>query len=98
MCFKFHRTSCKFYKFTQVADDENLPGNAFSLVQSSNVTWGRIKRDFMVTVESLKNKIIDKNNGNVDDLNDWERILKRRVIIGLGLCKILIPWNSLDMV
>ena len=33
----------------------------------------------MVTVESLKNKIIDKNNGNVDDLNDWERILKRRV-------------------
>ena len=48
-------------------------------VQSSNVTWGRIKRDLMVTVESLKNKIIDKNNGNVDDLNDWERILKRRV-------------------
>ena len=32
----------------------------------------------MVTVESLKNKI-DKNNGNFDDLNDWERILKRRV-------------------
>ena len=48
-------------------------------VQSPNVTWGRIKRDLMVTVESLKNKIIDKNNGNVDDLNDWERILKRRV-------------------
>ena len=48
-------------------------------VQSSNVTWGRIKRDLMVTVESLKNKIIDKNNGNVDDLNDWERILKRSV-------------------
>ena len=47
-------------------------------VQSSNVTWGRIKRDLMVTVESLKNKIIDKNNGNVDDLNDWERILKRK--------------------
>ena len=45
-------------------------------VQSSNVTWGRIKRDLMVTVESLKNKIIDKNNGNADDLNDWERILK----------------------
>ena len=35
----------------------------------------------MVTVESLKNKIIDKNNGNFDDLilNDWERILRRRV-------------------
>ena len=33
----------------------------------------------MVTVESLKNKIIDKNNGNFNDLNDWERILKRRV-------------------
>ena len=32
-------------------------------VQSSNVTWGRIKRDLMVTVESLKNKIIDENNG-----------------------------------
>ena len=48
-------------------------------VQSFNVTWGRIKRDLMVTVESLKNKIIDKNNGNADDLNDWERILKRRV-------------------
>ena len=64
-------------------------------VQSPNVTWGRIKRDLMVTVESLKNKIIDKNNGNVDDLNDWERILKRR---GLELCKILTPWNSLDMV
>ena len=47
-------------------------------VQSS-VTWGRIKRDLLVTVESLKNKIIDKNNGNVDDLNDWERILKCRV-------------------
>ena len=27
-------------------------------VQSSNVTWGRIKRDLMVTVESLKNKIM----------------------------------------
>ena len=48
-------------------------------VQNSNVTWGRIKRDLMVTVESLKNKIIDKNNGNVDDLNDRDRILKRRV-------------------
>ena len=33
----------------------------------------------MVTVESLKNKIIDKNNVNVDDLNDWQRILNRRV-------------------
>ena len=31
----------------------------------------------MVTVESLKNKISDKNNGNFDDLNDWERILKQ---------------------
>ena len=48
-------------------------------VKSSNVTWGRIKRDLMITVESLKNKIIDKNNGNFDDLNDWECILKRRV-------------------
>ena len=48
-------------------------------VQSSNVTWGRIKRDLMVTVESLKNKITDKNNGNFNDLNDWERIFKRRV-------------------
>ena len=33
----------------------------------------------MVTVESLKNTVIDKNNGNFDDLNDWERILKHRV-------------------
>ena len=33
----------------------------------------------MVTIESLKNKIIDKNNGNFDDLSDWERILKHRV-------------------
>ena len=48
-------------------------------VQSSNVTWGRIKRDLVVTVESLKNKIIDKNNGNFNNVNDWERILKCRV-------------------
>ena len=48
-------------------------------VQSSNVTWGRIKRDLMVTVESLKTKIIDKNNGNFNYLNDWECVLKRRV-------------------
>ena len=69
-------------------------------VQSSNVTWGRIKRDLMVTVESLNNKIIDKNNGNFDDLNDWEHILKRRVNnrIRATVCKILTPWNSLDMV
>ena len=26
----------------------------------------------MVTAESLKNKIIDKNNGNFNDLSDWE--------------------------
>ena len=32
-----------------------------------------------VTVESLKNKIVDKNNGNFNDLNDWEYILKLRV-------------------
>ena len=38
-------------------------------VQSCNVTWGRIKRDLMVTVGSLKNKIIDKNDGNFNDLN-----------------------------
>ena len=43
------------------------------------MSLGEGLRDLMVTVESLKNKIIDKNNGNVDDLNDWERILKRRV-------------------
>ena len=48
-------------------------------VQSSNVTWGRTKRDLMVTVESLKDKIVDKNNGNFNDFNDWERILKCRV-------------------
>ena len=48
-------------------------------VQSSNVNWGRIKRDLMVTVESLQNKISDKNNGNLNDLNDWKQILKRRV-------------------
>ena len=34
----------------------------------------------MVTVESLKNKIIDKNNGNFNYLNDWERISKRRAM------------------
>ena len=33
----------------------------------------------MVTVKSLKNKIFDKNNGNFDDVNDWERISKCRV-------------------
>ena len=33
----------------------------------------------MVTAESLKNKTIDKNNGNFNDLNDWEQILKRNV-------------------
>ena len=47
-------------------------------VQNSNVTWGRIKRDLMVTVESLKNKITDRNNGNFNDLNDWEQILKHK--------------------
>ena len=48
-------------------------------IQDSNLTWGKIKRDLMVTVENLKNKIIDKNNGNINDLNDWERTLKRYV-------------------
>ena len=61
-------------------------------------TWGRIKRDVMVTVESLKNEIIDKNNGNFNYLNDWEQILKLTVvsIAGLELCKILIDVNLLD--
>ena len=39
-------------------------------IQSSNVTWGRIKRDLMETVESLKNRIIDKDNGNFNDFAD----------------------------
>ena len=61
-------------------------------------TWGRIKRDVMVTVESLKNEIIDKNNCNFNYLNDWEQILKLTVvsITGLDLCKILIDVNFLD--
>ena len=35
-----------------------------------------VKKDLMVTVESLRNRIVDKNNGNFNDLNDWECILK----------------------
>ena len=54
------------------------------VVQNSNVTWGRIKRDLMVTVKSLKNKTIGKNKGNFNYLNDWERILKRRVNNRIG--------------
>ena len=46
-------------------------------IQNSNATWGKIKRDLMVTVEGLKNKIIDRNKGDVDDLDDWVRTLKR---------------------
>ena len=50
-----------------------------NIVQSFNVTWGRIKRVLTVTVKSLKNKIIDKNKDSINDLNDWERILKRNI-------------------
>ena len=48
-------------------------------IQNSNVSWGKIRRDLMVAVQNLKNRIIDKNKGNINDLNDWERTLKRRI-------------------
>ena len=48
-------------------------------IQHSKLTWGKIKRDLMVTVETLKRKIVERNKGNIDELNDWERTLKRCV-------------------
>ena len=38
-----------------------------------------LREPFEFPIESLKIKIIDKNNGNFNDLNDWKQILKCRV-------------------
>ena len=46
-------------------------------IQNSNVSWEMIKRDLMVATENLKLKITERNRGNVNDLDDWERTLKR---------------------
>ena len=38
-----------------------------------------IQLGYKYRVQVLKNKITDKNNGNFNDLNDWECVLKCRV-------------------
>ena len=57
-------------------------------IQSSDVTWGKIKHEIIVMVENLKNIIIPKNIGNINDLHQWERTLKCRGLrIRLMFCK-----------
>ena len=48
-------------------------------LQNFSVNWQKIKRDIMMLIESLKVKIIDKNRGNNNDLNDWEEAVKCRI-------------------
>ena len=48
-------------------------------IQHSKVSWGKIRRDLMIAIETLKHKIVERNKGNINELNDWERILKRSV-------------------
>ena len=42
-----------------------------------------VKQDLKLTIESLKNKIIDKNNGNFNDLNDWESYFRTKINFNL---------------
>ena len=48
-------------------------------LQDRYVTWQKIKRDVMRLVENLKSKIVSKNKGNDNDLNDWEETVKQRI-------------------
>ena len=41
----------------------------------------------MLTAENLKQKIVDRNKGNINDLNDWERTLKRCINNRIGALK-----------
>ena len=36
-------------------------------LQEQNVLWAKIKRDICHTVGNIKDKLIDRNNGNNDD-------------------------------
>ena len=45
-------------------------------LQEQNVTWTKIKRDIINTIGNIKNKLINMNNGNNDDLIEWEISLK----------------------
>lgn len=62
-------------------------------IQNSNVSWGRIKRDLMLATENLKRRIVDRNNGNINDLNDWERTLKHFINNRIGALR---NSNNLD--
>ena len=46
-------------------------------LQEQNVTWTKIKRDLLTMVENLKNRFIDINSGNNEDLTEWETSVKR---------------------
>ena len=37
-------------------------------LQEQNITWTKIKRDLLNTISNIKNKFININNGNNDDL------------------------------
>ena len=45
-------------------------------LQKQNITWTKIKRDILNTIDSIKNKFINLNNGNNNDLTEWETSLK----------------------
>ena len=44
-------------------------------LQEQNITWTKIKRDLSNTIGNIKNKFININNGNNDDLTEWETSL-----------------------
>ena len=46
-------------------------------LQEQNVTWTKIKREILKTVGDIKNRLINLNNGNNNDLTEWETSLKR---------------------
>ena len=48
-------------------------------LQNHYITWRKIKRDIMETIENLKIKIIGRNKGDNNDLDDWEEIVKQRI-------------------
>ena len=45
-------------------------------LQEQNVTWTKIKREILKTVGDIKNRLINLNNGNNNDLTEWETSLK----------------------
>ena len=56
-------------------------------LQEQNVTWTKIKRDIVNTIRNIKNKLININNGNEDDLREWETSLKRMLNNKIGSLK-----------